>query len=84
MFEAASQQDVAMEINGYPSRLDLKDVDCRRAKEHGVKLMLGSDAHDTSEMEFLKFGVFVARRGWLTVKDIINTRNYDYVLGMRS
>jgi DNA polymerase (family 10) len=80
VLEVASQQDVAMEINCYPSRLDLKDINCRRAKEYGVKLMLGTDAHDPSGLEFLSLGVFVARRGWLTVKDILNTKNYEVLM----
>jgi len=83
IFEAAAEQNVFMEINCGPSRLDLRDVDARRAKESGVKLALGSDAHSVSQMEFMPLGVAVARRGWLEPKDVANTWDLDKVLGFR-
>jgi DNA polymerase (family 10) len=84
VMETAAEQKVAMEINCYPRRLDLKDVDSRRAKAHGVKMMLGSDAHTTSEMEFLPLGVSVARRGWLTQQDVLNSFCPKEIIGMRN
>ena len=83
VFEAAAEQNVFMEINGSPSRLDLTDVNTRRAKEMGVKLSLGSDAHSVSQMEFLPLSVAVARRGWLTQEDVVNTWGLEKVLGYR-
>ena len=83
VFEAAAEQNVFMEINGSPSRLDLTDVNTRRAKEMGVKLSLGSDAHSVSQMEFLPLSVAVARRGWLTQEDVVNTWELEKVLGYR-
>jgi DNA polymerase (family 10) len=83
VFEAAAEQNVFMEINGSPSRLDLTDVNARRAKEMGVKLSLGSDAHSVSQMEFLPLSVAVARRGWLTQEDVVNTWELEKVLGYR-
>ena len=83
IFEAASEQDVFMEINCSPSRLDLRDVDARRAKEAGVKLAIGTDAHSVSQMEFLPLGVAVARRGWLEAPDVVNTWSLDKVLAYR-
>jgi DNA polymerase (family 10) len=83
VFEAAAEQDVFLEINCSPSRLDLKDVDARRAKEMGVKITLGSDAHSVPQMEFLPLGVAVARRGWLGKDDVVNTWELDKVLGYR-
>ena len=83
IFEAAADQKVLMEINCSPSRLDLRDVDARRAKEAGVKLALGSDAHSVSQMEFLPLGVAVARRGWLEAEDLVNTWSLDNVLNFR-
>ncbi|MBN2336701.1 DNA polymerase/3'-5' exonuclease PolX, partial [Candidatus Bathyarchaeota archaeon] len=65
VFDAAAEQGVMMEINCFPDRLDLSDVDSRRAKERGVKVSLGSDAHAPAEFEFLSLGVSVARRGWI-------------------
>jgi len=83
IFKAAAEEKVFMEINCSPSRLDLRDVDARRAKEAGVKLVLGSDAHSVSQMEFLPLGVAVARRGWLGVDDVGNTWSLDKVQGYR-
>jgi len=83
VFEAAAEQNVFMEINGSPSRLDLTDVNARRAKETGVKLSLGSDAHSVPQMEFLPLSVAVAKRGWLTKEDVVNTWDLEKVLGYR-
>ncbi len=83
IFDAASEQKVFMEINCSPSRLDLRDVDARRAKEAGVKISLGSDAHSVAQMEFLPLGVSVARRGWLEAEDVVNSWDLERVLGFR-
>jgi DNA polymerase (family 10) len=83
IFEAAVEQNVFMEINCNPSRLDLRDVDSRRAKEMGVKMALGTDAHSGSQMEFLPLGVAVARRGWLESADVVNTWSIEKVLRFR-
>jgi len=80
VFEAAAERGVMMEINCYPERLDLSDVDSRRAKEHGVMMTLGTDAHTPSELEFLPLGVAVARRGWLEAGDVANTLSVDELL----
>jgi len=73
VFEAAKRNDVIMEINSFPSRLDLNDENIIKAKEYGLKFSLGTDAHRLSHLEFMRFGVGMARRGWLEEKDIINT-----------
>ena len=83
IFKAAAEEKVFMEINCSPSRLDLRDVDARRAKEADVKLVLGSDAHSVSQLEFLPLGVAVARRGWLGVDDVVNTWSLDKAQGYR-
>jgi len=75
IIEAAADYKVALEINAFPERLDLPDIWCRRAKEKNVLLAIGSDAHFLSQMEYLRYGVFVARRGWLSKKDLVNTRS---------
>ncbi|MBN1682791.1 DNA polymerase/3'-5' exonuclease PolX [Candidatus Bathyarchaeota archaeon] len=74
VMEAAAQQKVGLEINGFPDRLDLDDISTRKAKELGVKLSIGSDAHAPSQINFLKLGISVARRGWLEYNDVINTK----------
>ena len=83
VLDAAAKQDVFLEINCSPMRLDLKDVDARRAKEAGVKLSLGSDAHSIPQLEFLPLGVAVARRAWLTKDDVVNTWELNKLLSYR-
>jgi DNA polymerase (family 10) len=80
VFDAACERGVSFEINCFPDRLDLSDVNSRRAKERGVTLALGSDAHAPKELEFLAMGVSVARRGWLGPKDVLNTRSVRELL----
>jgi len=74
VFEAAQRTDTAIEINSFPDRLDLRDVDARSAKEHGVRLALGSDAHHRQHLPLLRYGVYTARRAWLEPADLLNTR----------
>ncbi len=62
-----------MEINAFPDRLDLTDINCRRAKELGVKMVISTDAHMLEHLGYMYFGVTVARRGWLEKKDVVNT-----------
>ena len=62
-----------MEINAYPSRLDLNDVWAREAKEMGVRMCINSDAHEPKQLVVMKYGLNVARRGWLEKKDLLNT-----------
>lgn len=69
----AREKNVALEINAYYTRLDLSDVHSRRAKEAGVKLAIGTDAHNIGQLWMMKFGVGVARRGWLEDSDVLNT-----------
>jgi DNA polymerase (family 10) len=70
---AAAKHRVAMELNAYPDRLDLNDVHLRQAKQQGVKIVINTDAHHTSHMEKIRYGVLQARRAWLTKDDVLNT-----------
>ncbi len=83
VLEAAASAEVAMEINAFPERLDLDDINSRKAMEAGVRLSIGSDAHAPSQIEFLPLGVSVARRGWLTSKNIVNTDSVKQILERR-
>ena len=74
VFQAAARTNTVLEINGMPSRLDLKDTHAYRARELGVKLVINTDAHCTEHLEFMRFGVGVARRGWCEARDILNTK----------
>jgi DNA polymerase (family X) len=73
VLKAAAKHKVAMELNSYPDRLDLSDVHLRRAKQHGVKVVINTDSHHTSHMEKIRYGITQARRAWLTKEDVLNT-----------
>lgn len=80
IIRAARQYGVALEVNAYPQRLDLRDVHIRMAVKHGVKLVIDTDAHASKHFEFLNLGVAQARRGWATRGDILNTKSLDKFL----
>jgi DNA polymerase (family 10) len=73
VFQAALQSNTALEINAMPSRLDLKDVHIQRAKELWVKLVMGTDSHSSEQLDHMRFGVGMARRGWCEPQHILNT-----------
>jgi DNA polymerase (family 10) len=73
VLSAAAKNKVAMELNSYPDRLDLNDVHLRQAKQQGVKIVINTDAHHTSHMEKIRYGILQARRAWLTKDDVLNT-----------
>ncbi|MGZ5104737.1 MAG: DNA polymerase/3'-5' exonuclease PolX [Usitatibacter sp.] len=70
----ARERGIALELNAHPDRLDLTDVHCRMAKDEGVLVAIGSDAHATDGFDMLRYGVGQGRRGWLAKKDVLNTR----------
>jgi DNA polymerase (family 10) len=69
----AAEHDVAMELNAHPHRLDLRDVDLIAAKRAGVKIVISTDAHSTSDLDLMPYGVEQARRAWLEPADVLNT-----------
>jgi DNA polymerase (family 10) len=73
LLAAAAELGVALEINAYPDRLDLRDVHARRAKELGVQVVINTDAHDCDHLRLITYGVATARRGWLEPSDVLNT-----------
>ena len=73
VFTAAAKAGVAMEQNAYPDRLDLRDQHLRMAKARGVKFIINTDAHHTSHLEKIRYGVLQLRRAWLTKQDVLNT-----------
>lgn len=77
IFSAARDNNVLLEINSQPSRLDLPDDLVKMAVDWGVGLIINSDAHSTSELNFMKYGTYMARRGWAEKKDIVNCLKYD-------
>jgi len=80
VLKVARETNTALEINSFPNRLDLNDTNVRRAKAAGVKIAINSDAHIAEQLKVMQFGIFVARRGWLERKDVINTLPLEQLL----
>jgi len=80
IFQAAAQTGTVLEINAMPDRLDLKDIHIFRARELGVKLAIGTDAHSAQHLSYIRFGVGIARRGWCEAQHILNTLPLEAVL----
>jgi len=72
IFKAARDTNTFLEINAYPQRLDLTDIWARKAKARGVKMVIATDAHTLGHLNYMKYGVATARRGWLEKKDVVN------------
>ncbi|MBW6441606.1 DNA polymerase/3'-5' exonuclease PolX [Patescibacteria group bacterium] len=77
IFSSARDNEIILEINSQPDRLDLPDDLVKSAIEWGVDLIINSDAHSISEFGFMKYGVDNARRGWAQKDDIVNTLSYE-------
>ncbi len=73
IISAAKKYGVALEIDAYPNRLDLKDEYIRKAVKAGVKLVIDTDSHAPEHLQFMKYGIAQARRGWAKKSDILNT-----------
>lgn len=73
VFDTAKEYKVAMELNAHPSRLDLNAANLRVAIGLGLKIAINTDAHRTEELDNMIFGVYQARRGWVTKNDVLNT-----------
>jgi len=80
ILDAAARHGVAVECNAAPDRLDLKDTYLRMAKERGVPVVISTDAHVTTWLSFMKYGVMTARRGWIEKKDVLNTLPLEKLL----
>jgi DNA polymerase (family X) len=83
LIEVALEEGVALEVNGLPDRLDLRDVYVRQALEAGVKIVCSTDAHSIRGLSNMELSVATARRGWATAADVINTRPLSEVLAWR-
>jgi DNA polymerase (family 10) len=80
VFKAAAKHGTWIEINAHPMRLDIDWLACKRAKSLGVKLVINPDAHGTQEIAYVRYGVDVARRGWLEKADVLNTLPLNQVM----
>jgi len=85
IFEFCKKNNKALEINSWPLRLDLPDVLIKEAVGYGVKLVINTDSHAINQMNLMKYGVAMARRGWARKFDIINTLEYkDFLIWLKS
>jgi DNA polymerase (family 10) len=80
LMEAAKRYSKAIEINATFERLDLDDIHCRKAKEMGIRLTIGTDSHHLDQLWMMSLGVAVAKRGWLEKKDVLNTLSLKEIL----
>ena len=77
LIKAAGERGCFMELNAHPDRLDLNDVFCKTAKDLGVKIAVSTDAHSVTSLDHMRLGIRQARRGWLAVDDVLNTRSWQ-------
>jgi DNA polymerase (family 10) len=82
VMNAAKERGCHLELNAHPDRLDLDDVNCKRAKEMGLKVAISTDAHSLDDLRYMRFGVGQARRGWLEPEDVLNTRSWEELKGL--
>lgn len=76
LFKTLVETGTAIEINAQPDRLDLKDDLVREAISQGVTITISTDAHMLSQLDFMELGIAVARRGWCTKRNILNTQTW--------
>ena len=75
IFQTAKDNKVVMEINSMPERLDLNDINIKKALEFKLKFSINTDSHNAENLHFAELGIATARRGWAQAKDVVNTRN---------
>jgi DNA polymerase (family 10) len=75
--QVAHDNHIYLEINAFPDRLDLNDINARHAKELGAQMALGTDSHNINHLRYMRYGIATARRGWLEKKDILNTHSLN-------
>jgi DNA polymerase (family 10) len=73
---SAADTGTFLELNAAPDRLDIDDNACRAARDAGVRVSIATDAHSVKGLDFMRYGVNQARRGWLEAGDVINTLTY--------
>jgi DNA polymerase (family X) len=76
VFAAAKKHKKLLELNSNPARLDLHDAHCAAAKQHGIPIVINTDAHAPDELALLRYGILQARRAGLTKADVANTRTW--------
>ena len=73
VLDAAADSRVAIEVNGNPNRLDMEPRWQREALRRGLRFVVSTDAHSVAELQHLRFGIAMARRGLLRAADVLNT-----------
>jgi len=76
VMKAAKQRGCFLELNAQPDRLDLPDIYAKMAKDMGIKLAISTDAHSKSDLDYMRYGIAQARRGWVEAEDVVNTRSW--------
>jgi DNA polymerase (family 10) len=76
LLAAAARTGTWLELNASPDRLDIDDRTCHEAKKHGVLVSIATDAHSLRGLDFMRYGINQARRGWLEKDDVLNARGY--------
>ena len=76
----AKKTGTAIEINAYPLRLDINDTYAKRAKGMGIPIVIATDTHVTKQFDYMRYGISIARRGWLEKDDVLNTLAVDKLL----
>ena len=77
VMKAAKEHGTLMELNANPARLDLNELHLAAAKRLGIPIVINTDAHSTSGMDVMQYGIKQARRGGLTKADVVNTRSWE-------
>jgi len=80
VLDCAAENNVAMELNAHPNRLDLRDMELMEAKKRGVPIVISTDAHHVDELGLMVYGVEQARRAWLTAEDVLNARPVEEMM----
>ncbi len=80
VISAAKANGKVLEVNAYPSRLDLSDENVRKAIDAGALISIDTDAHSLFELDFMEYGIRNARRGWAPKDKVLNTLSYDELL----
>jgi DNA polymerase (family 10) len=80
IFAIAKKTGTAIEINAYPLRLDINDTYAKRAKEMEIPIVIATDTHVTNQFDYMRYGVSIARRGWLEKDDVLNTLEAEKLL----
>ncbi len=73
ILRAARETNTILEVNSFPERLDLNDINIKRALDFGVKLIINTDSHYKEQLSYMEYGVSQARRGWAEKKDVVST-----------